>query len=157
MRRPQLKEPEPDSASALLRTIDGSADPRSTQRTSDDRIAAMHECFAFGDYAGTLTVADLILAAQPDNLLAREFRANCRVALEDVYAFRLGPLDRVPVIAMVHEQTGRAAVDNRISVLLSLIDGSSTLEAILEVCALPRLDALRILDDLVLRRTVTFG
>jgi hypothetical protein len=154
--RSQLKEPEPDSASALLRTIDDSADPRSTQRTSDDRIAAIRECFAFGDYAGALTMADLILAAQPDNLLAREFRTNCRVALEDVYAFRLGPLDRVPVIAMLPEQTGNRAIDGRTGFLLSLINGASTLEAILDVCALPRLDALRILHDLVQRGTVTF-
>ena len=155
-RRSQIKEPEPDSASALLRTIDDSADPRSTQRTSDDRIAAMRECFAFGDYAGALTMADLILAAQPDNLLAREFRTNCRVALEDVYAFRLEPLDRVPVIAMLPEQTGNRAIDGRTGFLLSLINGASTLEAILDVCALPRLDALRILHDLVQRGTVTF-
>jgi hypothetical protein len=155
-RRSQLKEPEPDSASALLRTIDDSADPRSTRRTSDDRITAMRECFAFGDYVGALTMADLILTAQPDNLLAREFRTNCRVALEDVYAFRLGPLDRVPVVAIVREQTGNRAIDGRIGFLLSLIDGASTLEAILDVCALPRLDALRILHDLVQRGTVTF-
>jgi hypothetical protein len=155
-RRSQLKEPEPDSASALLRTIDDAADPRSTQRTSDDRTAAMRECFAFGDYAGALTMADLILTAQPDNLLAREFRTNCRATLEDVYAFRLGPLDRIPVIAMVPEQTGNRAFDDRIGVLLPLIDGSSTLEAIVDVCGIPRLDALRALHDLVQRGVVAF-
>lgn len=54
------------------------------------------KCFAFGDCARALTIAELILPAQPDNLLAREFRTNCRVALEDVYAFRLGPWTAFP-------------------------------------------------------------
>jgi len=154
--RSPLKEPEPDSASALLRTIDDSTDPRSTQRTSDDRIAAMRECFAFGDYVGALTMADLILAAQPDNLLAREFRTNCRATLEDVYAFRLGPLDRIPVIARLPDQTGNRAIDNRTGAPLPLIDGSATLEAIVDVCGMPRLDALRALDDLAQRGIVAF-
>jgi hypothetical protein len=155
-RRSQLKEPEPDSASALLRTIDDAADARETKRISDDRISVMRECFALGDYADALTMADLILAAKPDNLLAREFRTNCRAALEDVYTFRLGPLDRLPMVVTLPETTGTRAVDQRTRFLLSLIDGGSTLEAIVDMCGLPRLDALRVLHDLVLRGIVAF-
>jgi hypothetical protein len=114
----------------------------------------MRECFSFGDYAGALTIADLVLAAQPDNLVAREFRTNCRTALEDVYAFRLGPMERIPVVVTLPEKTGSGAVDPRSRFLLTLIDGSLTLEAIVDVCGLPRLDALRILNDLVLRGIV---
>jgi DNA-binding IclR family transcriptional regulator len=57
---------------------------------------------------------------------------------------------------MVPEQTDNEAIDNRISVLLPLIDGSSTLEAIVDVCGIPRLDALRALHDLVQRGVVAF-
>jgi hypothetical protein len=116
----------------------------------------MGECFSWGDYAGALTMADLILVGQPDNALAREIRAKCRTTLEDVYAFRLGPLDRIPVVVALSKRTGNRAIDNRTGFLLSLIDGSSTLESILIACALPRLDALRILDDLVQRGVVAF-
>lgn len=151
-----LKEPEPDSASALLRTIQASAEPTNAQQTSDKRIAAMRECFSFGDYAGALTMADVILAAQPDNLLARDIRAKCRTTLEDVYALRLGPLDRIPSIVTLPKKTGNRAIDNRTGFLLSLIDGAATFEAILDVCGMPRLDALRILDDLVQRGAVAF-
>ncbi len=155
-RRSQLKEPEPDSASALLRTIEDSSVSSKTQQTDAERIAAMRACFSFGDYAGALTMADLILLGQPDNLLAREIRANCRTTLEDVYALRLGPLDRVPVVVMLPKLDPQRAIDSRTGFLLSLIDGSSTLEAILDVCGQPRLDALRLLDDMVQRGIVAF-
>jgi hypothetical protein len=46
------------------------------------------------------------------------------------------------------------AIDHRAGFLLSLVDGSSTLEAILDVCGMPRLDALRILHELVQRGAV---
>jgi hypothetical protein len=158
-RRPKVAGPAregPPSASSLLGTIQASVAPRSTQGPYNDRIASMRECFSFGDYAGALTIADLILSAQSDNVLALEFRTNCRAALEDVYAFRLGPLDRVPVVARLPAPIGDRSVDDRIGFLLPHVDGSSSIETILDVCGMPRLDALRILDDLVQRGIVAF-
>jgi len=155
-RRPELKEPEPDSASALLRTIDHAAGPRKTDSPNDDRIAAMRECFSFGDYAGALTIVDVILAVQPNNAVALEFRAHSRAALEDVYALGLGSLDRVPVVVTKPERTGRRATDGRVAVLLSLMDGCATLRAIVDVCGMPRLEALRLLHDLNHRGIIAF-
>ena len=155
-RRSQLKEPEPDSASALLRTIDDAAGPRNTHTPSDDRIAAMRECFSHGDYVAALTMADLILAAQPHNPIALEFQANSRATLEDVYALQLGPMDRVPVVVRQSERAGRQATDGRVAVLLSLMDGCTTLQAIVDVCGMPRLEALRLLHDLNHRGIIAF-
>jgi hypothetical protein len=155
-RRPKLKEPEPDSASALLRTIDDAAGPRNTHTPNDDRIAAMRECFSFGDYAGALTIVDLILAGQPNNTVALEFQANSRAALEDVYAFQLGPMGRVPRVVALPELSGRQATDGRVAVLHSLMDGCATLQAIVDVCGMPRLEALRLLHDLNHRGIIAF-
>ena len=146
--RPKPAAEGPSSASALLGAIEDSAGPVITQR-ADDPIAEMRECFSLGDYSGALVIADLVLAADPDDLPVRELRATCRAALEDVYAFLLGPLERIPAVVMLPEHTGNRASDHRTGFLLSLIDGSSTLDAILDVCGLPRLDALRIVHDLV--------
>jgi hypothetical protein len=60
----------------------------------------------------------------------------------------LGPWDRLRLPTL--------AIDSRTGFLLSLIDGASTFEAILDVCGMPRLDALRILDDLVQRGAIAF-
>ena len=158
-RRPPIKKPEtqwPSIASALLDAIDVSTGQRKAQRLDDDPVAEMRERFSSGDYAGALAMADIILAAQPNNRLAREFRTNSCAALEDVYAFRLGPLDRVPRVARPPALTDSRSVDHRTGFLLSLIDGVCTLEAIVEACGMPKSDALRILYELVQRGIVAF-
>jgi hypothetical protein len=94
-------------------------------------------------------LADLVLASQPQNLLAREVRANWRATREDVYAFQLGSVGRIPVVLRQPAATGNRAIDRRPGLLLSLLARRSTLGAIIEVCGLPSLDALRILHDLV--------
>ena len=84
------EEEWPCTEPARIVTIDSSARPSKTHHTIDDPIAEMRERFSFRDYEGALALADCILAEWPDHALAREFRANCCAALEDVYAFRLG-------------------------------------------------------------------
>jgi hypothetical protein len=157
--RPKLADPvqeAPPSASSLLGAIHAAMAPDNPQGSDDDRIAAMRECFSWGDYAGALTLADLVLVSQPHNPLVREFRANCRATLEDVYAFQLGPLDRVPRVIRRPAATGNRAIDQRTGSLLSLIDRRSTLGAIIEAWGSPRLDALRIFHDWVQRGVVAF-
>jgi hypothetical protein len=158
--RPKLADPAREaqpSASSLLGAIHASMPPDSPHVSDDDRVTTMRECFSWGDYVGALTLADLVLESQPHNLMVREFRANCRTTLEDVYAFELGPLDRVPVVIRRPAATSHHAVDQRSERLLSLINRRSTLRAIIEVCGLPSLDALRILHDLVQRGIVGFA
>jgi hypothetical protein len=158
--RPPLSEPEkefPSITSALLGAIDASAGARKSERMGDDPIEEMRECFSSGDYAGALAMTDRVLAAQPDHALARAFRTDCLAALEDVFAFRLGSLDRVPVVVTPPADTEGSPVDHRTGFLLHLIDGSTTLEAIVDVCGMPRTDALRILCELVQRGTVVLG
>jgi hypothetical protein len=71
-----------------------------------------------------------------------------------MYAARLGPLDRVPSVVVQRTQLRWLSIDHRAGFVLSLIDGSSTLEMILDVCGMPKLDAMRILDELVQQRIV---
>jgi len=146
----------PGVASALLGAVDAAASRR-TLRFGGDPVGEMHESFASGDYGQALSIADRILAAEPSHALARAFRADCCAALEDVYAFRLGPMDRIPTIARVPATTDPLfANEHRAGFLLSRVDGVSTLETIVDACGMPKLDALRILTDLVQRGIVAF-
>jgi hypothetical protein len=135
----------------------GPPSDRTTLRVGDDPVEEMRESFSLGDYARALTIADRIMSTQPNHPIARTFRADGCAALEDVYAFRLGPMDRIPVVAKVPALTDPLfAKDHRSGFLLSLIDGSSTLETIIESCGMPRLDALRLLYELLQRGVVGF-
>jgi hypothetical protein len=144
-----VREPEPTSASAALRTLEHSDWPRRASFADDGDLIAMRDRFAFGDYAGALALAERVLASQPENRVAREIRGKCCTTLEDVYAFSLGPLDRVPTLLMLPQSTEKTPIDHRTGFILSLVDGTSTVETIVDVCGMPRLDALGALHDLV--------
>jgi hypothetical protein len=141
---------------AVLGAIGASPAPEITERTIEDPIAEMRERFSLGDYTGALEMAELILAEEPGNLEAAECGENCRSVLENMYAARLGPLDRVPMVVVPRTQMRWLSMDHRAGFILSLIDGSSSVDMILDVCGMPKLDALRILHELVQQKIVAF-
>jgi hypothetical protein len=131
---------------ALLGAVDG---PVVTQRDIQDPEAEMLECYERGDYAEAITLADLVLAEAPESLVALECRSKSGTALEAIYAARLGSMSHLPIVVMTPAQLDGLEIDHRAGFLLSLVDGASTLETILDMCGMPRLDALRILRELV--------
>jgi hypothetical protein len=141
---------------AVLGAIGSSPPPEITERTIEDPVAEMRERFSLGDYTGALEMAELILAEEPGNLEAAECGENCRSVLEGMFAARLGPLDRVPMVVVPRTQMRWLSMDHRAGFILSLIDGSSSVEMILDVCGMPKLDALRILHELVQQKIVAF-
>ena len=130
--------------------------PEVTGRTIDDPLTEMRERCALGDFRGALELAELILSAEPDNLDAAECGEDCRGVLEEKLLSGLGSLARVPFVAVPRSQLLGLSVDHRAGFILSLVDGASNLEMILDVCAMPRLDALEIVDDLVRRKILAF-
>jgi hypothetical protein len=143
--------------SAVLGAIGGgSAPPEITERTIDDPIGEMRERFSLGDYTGALEMAELIIAELPEDGEAAECAENCRTVLENMYAARLGPLDRVPTVIVARNQMRWLSMDHRAGFILSLIDGSSSIEMILDLCGMSKLDALRILQELVQQKIVSF-
>jgi hypothetical protein len=141
---------------AVLGAIDGSSAPEITERTIEDPVAEMRERFSLGDYTGALEMSELILAEEPEHVEAAECGDNCRSVLENMYAARLGPLDRVPMVVVHRAQMRWLSMDHRAGFVLSLIDGSSSVEMILDVSGMPKLDALRILHELVQQKVVSF-
>jgi hypothetical protein len=67
------------------------------------------------------------------------------------------PLERIATIARRPTPTDRPCADPRTGFLLSLIDGSTTLETIVDVSGMPKADALRILRDFVEGGIVRFA
>jgi hypothetical protein len=130
--------------------------PEITERTIDDPIAEMAERFKLGDYTGALEMAELILAEDPSNLEAAECGENCRQVLESMYVAKLAPLDRAPVVVVANNQMRWLSIDHRAGFVLSLVDGTVTAETIVDVSGMPRLDALRIMHELVQQRIIAF-
>jgi hypothetical protein len=155
---PAVRPPTPASVAAVVAGANaalGAGGPEITERTIDDPIAEMRERLSLGDYTGALEMAELLLAEDPSDAEAAECADSCRGVLEGMYAARLGPLDKVPVIVVQRAQLRWLSIDHRAGFILSLVDGSSTLEMILDVCGMPRLDAMKILQELLQKKVLS--
>ena len=120
-----------------------------------DPVVEMQERFALGDYSGALVMAESMLEENPTHAEAREYAESCRSVLQQMYTARIGPLDRVPVVDIARDQLRWLSIDHRTGFILSLVDGISSLEMILDVSGMPPLDALRMLFELVQQRIIS--
>jgi hypothetical protein len=139
------------------------AEDRSPPRSEDTPVLEvvpleqeMADRVSLGDFTGALDIADKLLMLDPGNSEAQKCADNARSVLRQMYTARIGRLDRVPVVGVPRDQLRWLSIDHRAGFVLSLIDGVSSLEMILDVSGMPELDALRILSELVQQRIVSF-
>jgi len=127
-------------------------------RASADAVTAheMNDRVAAGDYAGALDIANKLVAMDGNDISARVCAETCQMVLRQMYAARIGPLSRVPVVMVPRDQFRWLSIDHRAGFMLSLIDGASTLEMLLDLSAMPELDTLKILSDLAQQRIISF-
>jgi hypothetical protein len=59
------------------------------------------------------------------------------------------PADSIPVPVLRGAELRKLHLDRYAGFLLSLMDGVTTVEMLLDVCAMPTADAMRVLDELV--------
>jgi hypothetical protein len=141
---PALFDPSPSSGKRTTRR----AIVRATSELDSLRSELTEKFFA-GDYVAALALADTLVARSPNDSSAKDFAVECRRMLERAYADRLGPLDQVPCVLVPLDELRGRGLDHQAGFLLSRVDGESTLEALLDVSAMPRLAALRVIAELV--------
>src|SRR5690606_22276529 len=123
--------------------------------STDSAQASMKDRYALGDYTGALVAAEDILARQPEHLEALHYAERCREVLTQMYSARLGSLAQTVVIAIPNDEIRWLSLDHRAGFLLSLVDGTLTIEEILDISGMSRLDALRVIFTLVDPRVIT--
>lgn len=134
------------SSTAAARSLPPSAP---TAQEMNDRVS-------LGDYTGALEIAEKLLETNPDDDAVKVVAESCRGILKQMYTARIGPLDRVPLVMVARDQLRWLSIDHRAGFVLSLVDGVSSLEMILDVSGMPELDALRILSELAQQRIISF-
>jgi len=146
---PSMRE-APDLSSAAGRAALRSAPP------SLPSAQEMNDRVSLGDYSGALEVAEKLLEIDPRDREALACAESCRTVLRQMYTARIGPLDRVPMVMVARDQLRWLSIDHRAGFVLSLVDGVSSVEMILDVSGMPELDALRILSELAQQRIIAF-
>ncbi len=114
----------------------------------------MEEAFALGDYTRALEIGESLLERSPDDAAARRCVQECRDTLTQMLAARIGPLDQVVSVSVSNEELQWLSLDHRSGFLLSLVDGQSTVDEILDISGMRRHDALKIILDLTQQRVV---
>lgn len=110
--------------------------------------ADMKDRYAMGDFTGALVIAEGILEGDPSDSEAKRCAEKCREVLTQMYSARLGPHSQTVSVAIPNDEIRWLSLDHRAGFLLSLVDGSLTLEEILDVSGMPKLEALRLMFTL---------
>lgn len=114
----------------------------------------MHERFDTGDFSAALELAEWLLRDLPGHEQAKRYAKSCREVLLQMYAARLGSLDRVPSIVVGATDLKHLGLDHRAGFVLSCIDGNTTFAEILDLAGMPPLESYRILCDLILAHVI---
>ncbi len=122
--------------------------PPSTRREMVDR-------FDLGDFTGALSLAETLLEIDRRDQEAIQIAETSRVKLHAIYIGRLGSLEQVPVMMIPHGELRWLALDHRAGFVLSLVDGTSTIEEIVDVSTMPRLEVLRTLYNLLTQNVLS--
>jgi hypothetical protein len=131
--------------------------PSAPANRRDAEISEMKDRYAMGDFTGALIVAEGMLELDADDIDARRYAQSCRDVLTQMYAARLGALTQRVRVAVPGDQIRWLSLDHRAGFVLSLIDGSSTVEELLDISGMNRLDALRILYTLFDQRVIALS
>lgn len=143
----------PPSARTFAAPVVHTAAPAESE-AAPDRRADMRARFDAGDFAGALLLAESILQSNPRDPDARQVSDVCRQKLRGIYAGRLGNLQQIPRVIVPHSELRWLSLDHRAGFILSLIDGSLTLEDIIDVSSMPALEVLRTLYNLSVQRVI---
>jgi hypothetical protein len=116
--------------------------------------SSLSDLYAVGDFTGALQLAQDLLAKDPDDAAALRYASNCRDVLSKMYTARLGSLHQRMVVLIASDQIRWLSLDHRAGFLLSLADGHTNIEDVLDMSGMPRMEALRIIVDLVNQKVV---
>jgi len=132
----------PDAAGAF---------PASQRAVNDVEVwmQGARELFALGDFSGSLELIEKILQVDPDHGEARDYLRQNEATLVSMYESKLGPLGRIPRLAIKPEEVLWLNLDHRAGFLLAQIDGTVDYETLFALSGLPRLDTARILANLI--------
>jgi hypothetical protein len=102
-----------------------------------------------GDFSGSLTLVEQVLAAQPNHPRAQSYLQENTDRLLAMYRSKLGALTRMPRVKLRPEEIIWQALDHRAGFLLSQVDGRTSYEDLIEIAGMSEVEATRTLARLV--------
>jgi hypothetical protein len=128
-------------------------DPEEASR--DHRVSAMRELYAAGDTDAALFIAQLIDPSPPGKVSLVAETVRPPPGMEEEVA-SINSLDAVPRTLLGSLEIAALPLHHREGFLLAHIDGESTLDQILDICAMPEQEAATILRKLLALGVIAF-
>ncbi len=122
-----------------------------TRRRITDLIERAQAWSGITELDKAITAIELALSEDPNSALAQKLIHRNRDTIMTIFQSFLGDLERQPALARPLHELASAPISPRAAFLLSRIDGTLTLDEILDVSGMPRLEAYRHLCQLFLR------
>jgi hypothetical protein len=104
-----------------------------------------------GELDKAVNAVDLALAEDPNSALGQKLITRNKDRIMTLFQSYIGDLERMPQLARPLHELGNASINPRAAFLLSRIDGTLTVDELLDVSGMPRLEAYRHLCQLYLR------
>ena len=144
----------PASRTSAVRTTPPA---RGTEPPGTPSLEDIEGRLALDDLSGALELARARLAAVPNDRRSAGIVRRCEETLTEMYLSRIGDLKQWVHVKMSGRELRWLSIDHRAGFMLSRVDGPITVEELLEICGMPRLDALRILHDLLQQKVITLA
>ncbi len=146
-----------DARSAeVLEEVDRGAPPDEARDDQTRRRITMllQKAIEYGaahDLDRAVTAADLALNEDPNSVLGQKLITRNKDTIMHVFQNFIGDLERQPQLARPLHELASAPISPRAAFLLSRIDGTLTIDELLDVSGMPRMEAYRHLCQLFLR------
>lgn len=114
----------------------------------------MRERLELNDFNGALGLAQSLTEIDPHDGEALRVADLCRQRLRAIYVGRLGELTQVPALTISRNELRWLTLDHRAGFVLSLIDGASSIEDIIDVSTMPTFEVLRTLYVLLSQNVI---
>ncbi len=119
--------------------------------SGEPTIDEAHRLHDGGEHERALLLVKQLLELAPLHPEATRLAAECRTALERECLSALGSERSVLVAGVTNDEVKNFALDNVSAFLMSLVDGATSVESVLDLAGVPRLVALRLLRNLLER------
>jgi hypothetical protein len=130
----------------------------------DPRVAAMRELYAEGDANGALFIGlSIAPPPMPDDDVCGVAEALGLDTIDDPtldhlpsQALETVGWERIPHVLVPRDRISELPIDHRTGFLLAHVDGTHTLEEIIDVCAMPQEEAILLLRQLIALNAIAF-
>src|SRR4029078_4713917 len=112
-----------------------------TRRRISTLLERATEWSKAGELDRAVAAVDLALSEDPNSALAQKLIHRNREAIMNAFQAFLGDLQRTPSLARPRHELGSAPISPRAAFLLSRVAGTLSLDEILDVSGMPRLEA----------------